>query len=96
MHFVIGVYGAPESSGAQAAYLFAKALLNKNHHISQIFFYELGVSHADNHSDFESLDVPLAVCSTLRPAPLQKNIKPLSLVQYIKNILEADRHVIFG
>jgi sulfur relay (sulfurtransferase) complex TusBCD TusD component (DsrE family) len=96
MQFVIGVYGAPESSGAQAAYLFSKALLKKGHHITQIFFYELGVAHADIPSNFNNLNIPLAVCSTLRPTPLQKNIKSLSLVQYVKTILEADRHVIFG
>lgn len=95
MQFVIGVYGAPESSGAQAALHFSKALLKKNHRISQIFFYELGVSHADKLSDFETLNVNLAVCSTLKPHPKQNKIKSLSLTQYIHAILKADRHVIF-
>ena len=95
MQFVIGVYGAPDSSGAQAAYLFSQALLKKKYSISQIFFYELGVSHADKLSDFETLNVNLAVCSSLKPHPKQHKIKSLSLTQYIHTILKADRHVIF-
>lgn len=95
MQFVIGVYGAPDSPGAQAAYLFSQTLLKKKHQITQVFFYESGVSHADNLSDFETLNVNLAVCSTLKPHPTQNKIKPLSLTQYIHAILKADRHVIF-
>jgi sulfur relay (sulfurtransferase) complex TusBCD TusD component (DsrE family) len=96
MQFVIGVYAAPGSSGAQTAVQFAKTLLKKNHRISQIFFYEQGILHADMPSDFENLEVSLAVCSASKPHPDQKNIKPLSLTQYAHAILEADRHVIFG
>lgn len=95
MDFVIGVYGAPDSSGAQAAYLFSKALLKKSHRISQIFFYEAGISHADSPSKFEELGISLGVCSTLRPTPHQEKIKSLSLTHYIHAILQADRHVIF-
>ncbi|MDX2164802.1 MAG: hypothetical protein SFW07_05220 [Gammaproteobacteria bacterium] len=95
MEFVIGIYSAPGSSGAQAAYRFILSLLKKNHGISQIFFYEQGIAHADISSDFLNLNVPLAICSTLKPIPAQKKIKPLSLTQYIHAILNADRHVIF-
>ncbi len=95
MHFVIGVYSAPDSSGAQAAYQFAQALLKKNHRITLIFFYESGVEHADKPSPFESINTALAVCSTSRPKSNQSKIKPLGLVQYINAILNSDRHVIF-
>ena len=96
MQFVIGVYGAPNSSSAQAAYQFTQAALKKNHRISLIFFYENGVLHADVPSEFEKLEINLAVCSTAKPNPLRKNITSLSLVQYIQAMLEADRHVIFS
>lgn len=95
MDFVIGVYSAPESSGAQAAYLFSTSLLKKGHKITQLFFYESGVSHADIPSPFENLNINLGVCSTLRPKPKQKKIQSLSLTQYIHAIVQADRHVIF-
>jgi len=96
MQFVIGVYGAPNSSSAQAAYQFIKAALKKNHRISLIFFYENGVLHADVPSEFENLGSHLAVCSASKPHPVRKNIKPLSLIHYIQAIVEADRHVIFS
>ncbi len=95
MQFVIGVYGAPGSSGAQAAYQFIQSVLKKNHLIAQIFFYEDGILHADVPSHFLDLSIPLAVCSSLKPSPHQKQIQPLSLTQYIHAILKCDRHVIF-
>lgn len=96
--FVIGVYCAPNSPGAQAAYRFSKALLKKKHKISQIFFYEAGIIHADKPSEFQKLipkKIKLAVCSSLKPRPIQKNIKPISLTQYIYAVTKSDRHVIF-
>ena len=95
MQFVIGIYGAPGSSGAQAAYQFIQSALKKNHVVSQIFFYEHGIDHADVSSDFLNLTIPLGVCSSLKPSPKQNTIHSISLTQYIHAILNADRHVIF-
>jgi len=95
MQFVIGIYSAPGSLGAQAAYQFIQSALKKNHIISQIFFYEDGITHADMPSLFLDLKIPLGVCSTLKPSPKQNAIYPISLTQYIHAILSADHHVIF-
>lgn len=47
VRFTLLVNGAP-SQGAQSAYQFAKAVLNKGHSIFRIFFYRDGVFNACN------------------------------------------------
>lgn len=97
INFVIGVYSAPGSPGAHAAYQFAQTALKKKHMIAQIFFYEAGIQHADIPTEFLKLNkkIKLAVCSSLKPKPTQKQIKPISLTQYIYAVINTDRHVIF-
>ena len=95
MIFIVGIYAAPDSSSARAGLDFIKTVLKKNQIISNIFFYEAGITHADAPSEFEQLIIPLSVCSALRPHPRRPALKPESLISYIDRISKADHHVIF-
>lgn len=100
------------SQSAHTAYEFCKTLLEKNHGIVRVFFYQDGVYNADSQNKTDLLQswqalaknhhVELVLCVTsasrrgITEANLADKFKITGLGQLIDAIINSDRFVSFG
>lgn len=59
MHYVLAISTPPESQASHLALLFAKQLIDANHHIQQVFFYQAGTQHANRFMSLPSDELNL-------------------------------------